>query len=108
MTMRTTVDPAVPAQSAFILNAIRNVSGRVTAYDRATQHEIPVPGIAVIMRSLARECVTDKNGIYLFRDLRPGFYSLVVVYQGKESGTEVTLPDGPAFPKSVDLKVDSN
>jgi carboxypeptidase family protein len=105
MTKRMTVDPSVPAQSEFTLKAIRNISGLVTIYDPTVQHLIPVPGIVVLLRELGRECVADKNGTYLFRDLPPGVYSLVIVYQGKETKKMITVPDGPAFPRNVDINL---
>jgi Carboxypeptidase regulatory-like domain len=104
-TQRTMVDPSAPAQCAFRLRAIRNISGRVTIYDRTSQREISVARIRVLLRELSRESVTDENGIYLFRDLPAGSYTLVVIYEGKESKKEVMLPDGPAFPKSIDLNL---
>jgi hypothetical protein len=104
-TKRVTVDPAVPAQSDFKLKAIRNISGRVTIYDPVFQKNVPVAGIAVRLLQLSRENVTDENGIYLFRDLPPGSYSLTITYQRNESKREVILPDGPAFPKNINIDV---
>jgi hypothetical protein len=104
-TRRTMVDPSVFAQSAFTLRAIRNISGRVTIYDRASQREIFVARIAVLLKELSRKSITDENGVYLFRDLPAGPYTLMVTYEGKESKKEVTLPDGPAFPKGVDINL---
>ena len=104
-TQRTMVDPSAPGHCAFTLRAIRNISGRVTIYDRTSQREISVPRIMVLLRELSRESLTDENGIYLFRDLPAGPYSLVVIYEGKESKREVILPDAPAFPKSIDINL---
>ena len=64
-----------------------------------------MPRITVLLRELSRESITDENGIYLFRDVPAGSYSLMVIYEGKESKKEVILPDGPAFPKSIDIKL---
>ena len=102
-TKRVTVDPAAPAQSDFRLKAIRNLSGRVTIYDRASQKNVPAAGIAVRLPQLSRESVTDENGIYLFRGLPPGSYSLAITYLRNESKREVILPDGPAFPRNIDI-----
>jgi hypothetical protein len=104
-TRRTMVDSSALAQTAFTLRAIRNISGRVTIYDRASQREISVARITVLLRELSRESITDENGIYLFRDLPAGPYTLMVMYEGKESKKEVMLPDGPAFPKSIDINL---
>jgi hypothetical protein len=102
-TQRTNVEAAVPAQMAFTLKAIRNISGRVTIYDRASQQDIPVSGVTVLLRELSEASVTDENGVYLFRDLPAGSYRVFVSYQGKESQRDVVLPDAPAFPKDMDI-----
>jgi uncharacterized protein (DUF2141 family) len=97
------VETSAPAQIAFTLKAIRNISGRVTIYDRASHQEMPVPGITVLLREPLRASVTDENGVYLFRDLSAGSYSLVVIHQGKEFKRDVVLPDAPAFPKDIEI-----
>jgi hypothetical protein len=107
-TQRTPVDPSANGQCAFTLRAIRNISGRVTIYDRSSQREIFVPRILVLLRELSRESITDENGIYLFRNLPAGSYTLTVLYEGKESRKEVMLPDAPAFPKSIDISLVAN
>ena len=99
------MNPSVPGRSSFTLKAIRNVSGRITIYDRVSQHEIPVPKMAVRIRELSLESITDQDGIYLFRNLPAGSYSLVVAYQGKELKRTITLPDAPAFPKGIDFNL---
>jgi protocatechuate 3,4-dioxygenase beta subunit len=104
-TRRTTVEASAPAQVAFTLKAIRNISGRVTIYDRASHQVTPVPGITVLLRELSRTSVSDKNGIYLFRDLSPGPYNLIVLYQGKEFRRDVVLPDTPVFPKDIEINL---
>jgi len=104
-TERASVNPSVPGRSSFTLKAIRNVTGRITIYDRVSQQEIPVPKTAVRIRELSLESITGQDGTYLFRNLPAGSYSLVVVYQGKESKRTVTLPDAPAFPKGIDFNL---
>jgi hypothetical protein len=104
-TQRTTVDASAPAQISFTLKAIRNISGRVTIYDRASHQEMPVPRITVLVRELSRTSVTDENGFYLFRDLSAGPYTLVVIYQGKEFKRDVVLPDAPAFLKGIEINL---
>jgi hypothetical protein len=104
-TQRTMVDPSVLAQATFTLRAIRNISGRVRIYDRTSRREMFVARIAVHLKELSRESITDENGIYLFRDLPAGSSTLMVLYDGKESRKEVMLPDGPAFPKDIDINL---
>jgi hypothetical protein len=104
-TQRTIVEAAAPAQVAFTLKAVRNISGRVKMYDRASHQEMPVRGITVLLRELSRASVTDENGVYLFRDLPAGPHSLVAIYQGKEFKRDVNLPDGPALFRNVDINL---
>src|SRR6202045_3245484 len=98
-----TIDPSIPAQIAFTLAAVRNISGRVLIYDRTLQQQVFVPGIAVFLSGNSRQCVTDKNGFYLFRNLPSGAYGVTVIYNGRQIKREATLPDGPAFPKNIDI-----
>ncbi len=104
-TQRTTVEASAPGQIAFTLKAIRNISGRVTIYDRASHQQMPVPKMTVLLRELSRSSVTDENGVYLFRVLPAGHYRLIVIYQGKESKRDVVLPDAPAFPKDIEINL---
>jgi hypothetical protein len=104
-TQRTTVEASAPGQIAFILKAIRNISGRVTIYDRASHQQMPVPRITVLLRELSRSSVTDENGVYLFRVLPAGRYRLIVMYQGKESKRDVVLAEAPAFPKDIEINL---
>jgi hypothetical protein len=102
---RTIVEASAPAQVAFTLKAIRNISGRVTIYDLASHQEMPVHGITVLLRELSRASVTDENGVYLFRDLPAGRHSLIVIYQGEELKRDVVLPDAAVLTRNVDINL---
>jgi hypothetical protein len=102
-TQRTNVDAAVPAQMAFTLKAIRNISGRVTIYDLASRQDVPVSGVIVFLQGLSGASVTDENGVYLFRDLPAGSYRVSVDYKGQEFQRDAVLADSPAFPKDIDI-----
>jgi len=104
-TQRTSVNASARAQIVFTLRAIRNISGRVTIYDGALHQDMPMPGIKVLLTESSRSSVTDENGIYLFRDLRSGSYTVCVNYQGKQFHRDVTLSDAPSFVKGIDIKV---
>jgi hypothetical protein len=104
-TKRTAVEASVPAQVAFTLRAIRNISGKVTVYDQASHQEIPVSNITVLLRETSRTSVTDKNGDFLFRDLPAGPYSVVVIYQGREFKKFVDLPNIPASLKDIEINL---
>ena len=99
------VEPSTPARVAFILKAVRNIAGRVLIYDRAAGQEIPLANTVVLLRELSRASTTDADGIYLFRDLPAGSYSLKVSYKGSDTTRAVTLPDSPAFLKNIDINV---
>lgn len=85
------------AEISFTLTAIRSLTGRVTICDTSTTQHVPAAGVTVVLRELARQSVTDEDGVYLFRNLPAGDFTLVVVYEGKEVVRRVTLPAGPAF-----------
>jgi hypothetical protein len=104
-TQRTTVEASSPGQISFTLKAARNISGRVTIYDRASRQDMPLPRITVFLRELSLSSVTDENGVYLFRDLLPGPYSPLVMYQGKEFKSDVVLPEAPAFLRGIDINL---
>jgi hypothetical protein len=104
-TQQAIVDATAPAQVSFTLRAMRNISGRVKIYDRASNREITVPGITVLLRPLTRTNVSDENGTYIFRDLSAGPYSVVILYQGREFKKDVIMPDGPFFPKDIEINL---
>jgi hypothetical protein len=100
---RAGVAGGVPAEISFTLSAIRSLTGRVTIYDTGTTQHVPAAGLTVILRELARRSVTDEDGVFLFRNLPAGEFTLVVVYEGKEVVRRVTLPAGPAFVKDAHI-----
>jgi uncharacterized protein (DUF2141 family) len=102
-TQQAAVDPSLPVQIAFTLTAIRNISGHISTYDRASRREIPMASIKVFLRGTSLESVTDENGTYLFRGLPAGAYHLSVFYNEKEFDREVILPAGPVFHKDIDF-----
>jgi hypothetical protein len=104
-TQQAKVDATAPAQASFTLRAIRNISGRVKLYDRASNREMAAPGLTVLLRPLARTNVSDENGTYIFRDLSAGSYSVVVLYQGREFRKDIIMPAGPFFPKDIEINL---
>jgi carboxypeptidase family protein len=104
-TQQAIVDATTPAQVSFTLRAIRNISGRVKIYDHASNREMIVPGIAVLLRPTTRTNVSDESGTYIFRDLSAGPYSVVILYQGREFEKDVVMPDGPFFPKDIEINL---
>jgi hypothetical protein len=105
---QVTVDASTPAEVSFTLKAIRNISGRVTIYDRASSQGVPVTGVTVLVPELSRASVTDDNGIYLFRDLPAGPFTVFILYKEKQFRREVVLTDAPSFPKNIDINLGTN
>jgi hypothetical protein len=99
------VSEASPAQLEFQVRAIRSFSGRASVYDRALARQVGVAGLRVRLVELDREAVTDGEGVYLFRDLPAGVYTVALTYEGREFTRTVTLPAGPAFPRDVDFNL---
>jgi cell division septation protein DedD len=62
-------------------------------------------GATVELQPLGRKLVTDANGLYTFRDLPPGDYTVVASHDRQEHLVVVTVPVGPAFMKDIDVAV---
>jgi hypothetical protein len=99
------LDPSSPARVTVTLRAIRNIGGIVTFFDPEAGKNIPLPGVTVTIRELSKECLTDKSGAYLFRNLSPGSYTVVVADGDKELVRSVNLLADPKFLKSVNFSV---
>jgi cell division septation protein DedD len=57
----------------------------------------------VELRPLGRRSVTDANGLYTFRDLPSGEYTIVAMHKGQERNVPFSVPDGPTFMKDMDV-----
>jgi carboxypeptidase family protein len=101
------VSPGKPASVQFTAKALRSISGKVLAYDKALLRPVPLAGAKVRLRGLSFETTTAGNGAYLFRNLPAGIYVVSVVYQGKETVRAVTVPEEPASLRDIDLNVGS-
>jgi hypothetical protein len=102
---KVTVHAASPVEFDFQLKATRAVVGRVIAYDAQKGREVPVPGAVVTLRELRCAVLSDRNGVFRFKDLPAGDYTAAVVYKGREVSEKVTLPAGPALVSDLALKV---
>jgi len=101
--VHSVVEAGIPAEIGFTLTAVRSLSGKVTIYDTGQTQNVPAAGVRVFLRELARESVTDAGGVFLFRNLPAGEFTLAVVYLGKETTRRVVIPAGPAFIKDANI-----
>lgn len=100
-----TVNAGAAAQQDFTVKAIRSVGGKVVAYDAQKGQEVPVAGAVVTLRELACAVLTDKNGVYRFKDLPAGSYTVSVVYNGKEHTATAVLTDDPSLIRDANISV---
>lgn len=102
---RVRVEEATPGRAAFVLRPYRSVSGRVRLFNRESGQYGALAGARVELRPLRRQSVTDSDGLYAFRDLPPGEYAIVTEHDGREHIATVTVPDGAALVKDMDVAV---
>jgi hypothetical protein len=102
---RVRVEQTAPGRVRFVLRPYRSVGGRARLFNRETGQYAALAGASVELQPLRRQSVTDGNGQYAFRDVPPGKYTIVARHDGREHVAAVTIPDGPAFVKDVDLAV---
>jgi hypothetical protein len=90
------------------LKAIRSIAGKIVAYDRNKGGEVGVAGAVVVLGELQCAVVTDKSGIYRFKELPSGTYTIAVVYRGKEHTQSVSLGEGPDLVRDANINVGAN
>jgi hypothetical protein len=77
---------------SITVSAIRALTGSVQRYDAAREMYAPVAGVTVQLRELTRQTTTNTSGNYMFRDMPPGTFTIVV--DGRRSG-EVQMSMAP-------------
>ncbi len=102
---RVRVEHTAPGRATFVLRPYRSVAGRARLFDRETGQYVALAGATVELLPLRRQSVTDANGQYAFRNLPAGQYTIVAKHDGREHIAAVSVPDGPALVKDVDLAV---
>jgi cell division septation protein DedD len=102
---RVRVGETTPGRATFLLQPYRSVSGRARVFDRETGQYVSLGGATVELQPLRRQSVTDANGQYAFRDLPPGEYTIVANHNGRDHVVTVSVPEGPALVKGVDVAV---
>ena len=102
---RVHVDQNAPGRARFVLRPYRSVAGRARLFDRETGQYAALAGATVEILPLRQQSVTDGNGRYAFRNLPAGEYTIVAKHDGREHTVAVSVPDGPALVKDIDLAV---
>ena len=102
---RVEVKADAPGRATFVLQPYRSVSGRARLFNRQSGQYVALTGARVELQPLGRKSVTDTNGLYTFRDLPAGDYTVVASHDKQEHLVVVTVPVGPAFMKDIDVAV---
>jgi hypothetical protein len=98
-----TVTLSKPEKIEMRVKAIRAISGKITAYDKTLLKPVPLSEITVRLKELSLEAKTGVNGVYIFRNLPAGTYTIAITYGGKEISRKVIVPAGPASMRDIDL-----
>ncbi len=102
---RVRVEQTEPGRARFVLRPHRSIVGRARALDKRSGHYVALAGATVELRPLGRTSVTDAKGQYAFRNLPTGEYTIVAKQDGRESTAAVSVPEGPALVRDVDVMV---
>jgi hypothetical protein len=102
---RVTIDVTTPGRVSFVVRAFRNVTGRVRLFDHASGVYVPLSGTVVEIFELQRRCTSDAAGLYLFRDLPAGEYTLVTRYRGRTYAVPLSFGTGPTTAKDVNISI---
>jgi cell division septation protein DedD len=100
---RVRVGENAPGRAAFVLQPYRSVSGRARIFNRESGQYVGLVGATVELQPLGRQSVTDADGQYAFRNLSPGEYTIVAKHNGRDSVVAVSVPEGPAIVKDIDV-----
>jgi Carboxypeptidase regulatory-like domain/TPR repeat/Tetratricopeptide repeat len=100
---QVTVGATSPGKAAFIVRALRSISGRVLTYDPVAGLDLPVNGAHVALRETGLDVVTDAAGRYLFGDLAAGSYTIVAENKSQGATQTVKLGGQPVGLKNVDF-----
>ena len=98
-----TVESGKPASTQFTVKALRSIAGQVLIYDKSTLQTVPMAGAVVRLKELSLEATTGATGAYIFRNLPPGTYTVVLEHEGKEILRTVEVPTSPANIRGIDL-----
>ena len=102
---RVRVEHGAPGRAQFVLRPSRSVAGRARRFDRVTGRYVALAGVNVEFTPLGQRSVTDASGHFNFRNLPAGQYTVVAKYEGGEYLVPVSVPDGPALVKDIEIAV---
>ncbi|MGH9371866.1 MAG: carboxypeptidase regulatory-like domain-containing protein, partial [Vicinamibacterales bacterium] len=102
---RVRVEKAEPGRARFVLRPYRSIAGRARMLDRNSGQYVALAGATVELRPLGRKSVTDAQGQYAFRNVPAGHYTIVAKQGGRENTAAVSIPEGPAIVRDVDVTV---
>ncbi|MGA3327594.1 MAG: carboxypeptidase regulatory-like domain-containing protein [Terriglobia bacterium] len=94
-----------PGRVTFKVRAYRSISGHATVYDRSLSAPAPVPGLTIRLKGTTLTNTTNSAGIYIFRNLPAGTFTVAATFRGREFTRDVTLPPEAAFPHDIDLNL---
>ena len=103
--LRVRVEDTAPGRAEFVLRPYRSVTGRARVFDRESGQYVALAGATVEILSLRRQSLTDENGQYAFRNLPAGELTIVAKHDSRTRITTVSVPEGPALVKDIDLDV---
>jgi hypothetical protein len=99
------VAPGEPGRLDFVVRAFRSVTGSVRVYDACAGTYVAVAGVRVTLQPFGSATVTDSAGRYAFRDLSAGAQTISATHGGRAATVAVTLPDGGAVLRDVNLSL---
>jgi cell division septation protein DedD len=102
---RVRVEETEPGRARFVLRPYRSVAGRARVFDWTRGQYVALAGATVELLPVGQTSVTDSQGRYAFRNLPAGHYTIATKEDGREDSAAVTLPEGPAIVKDVELTV---
>jgi len=59
----------------------QSITGKITGLVKSND-TLPVPGVTITIKELNKVTSTDANGVYIFKNIKPGNYTLRVTFVG--------------------------
>ena len=65
----------------IVIADAQSITGKITGLVKSNDSQ-PVPGVTIIIKELNKTTSSDENGTYIFKNIKPGYYTLKVTYVG--------------------------